>query len=328
MANLERFVTGNLAGGIDHLVVFVDDDDSRLMDFLSAHPHTTGIAATTWWGPNRPGALNSRQRIAANAVRAIATALGDVDWIFHIDGDEVVQLDPRRLSSLPSVVPAVRLQVLESVGVWDPDPSTAVLFKRRLKKADLELLVQRGVIDRPRNDHYFHGHVNGKIGLRPSLDIWLGIHRAMNAKRDSVEAYEASWLRLLHYESPSGPEFVRKWRNLLNSGTRAAVRTPRGPVEQSLRASLERGDADSDDLRRIFEESTADDVNTLLRLGLLEEMHPLSLGHIPEEYSAKGELLHLLEALTPEDKRVFEPGRDEAEVRTVLERGVVRAGYV
>ncbi|WP_107766787.1 hypothetical protein [Nocardioides terrigena] len=79
IATLERFVTGNLAGGVDHLVVFVGDGDPILMDFLSTHPNTTGIAATTWWGTNRPGALNSRQRIAANAVRAIAASLGDVD---------------------------------------------------------------------------------------------------------------------------------------------------------------------------------------------------------------------------------------------------------
>ncbi|WP_159083730.1 hypothetical protein [Nocardioides terrigena] len=167
------------------------------------------------------------------------------------------------------------------MAVWDPDPSAAVLFKRRLPKDALRLLVKRGLIDRARNDHYFHGHVNGKVGVRPSLDLWLGIHRAINADRESGEAYEAPWLRLLHYESSGGTEFVRKWRNLLNSGTRAAVRTPRGAVEQSIRAAIERGDAGLDDLRTIFERNIADDVETLLDLGLLEETRPLSSATSP-----------------------------------------------
>ncbi|WP_442939979.1 glycosyltransferase family 2 protein [Nocardioides sp. B-3] len=90
-ANLERFVERNLAGGADHVVVFVDDDDAEALDYLANHPHTTGVAALSWWGESRPAALNSRQRIAANAVRAIAADLGDVDWLFHPDGDETLQ---------------------------------------------------------------------------------------------------------------------------------------------------------------------------------------------------------------------------------------------
>lgn len=313
VANLERFVTRNLAGGVDHLVVFVDDDDAELLEFMSSHPHTTGIAAGPWWGPSRPDALNSRQRIGANAVRAVAAGLGDVEWVFHIDGDEAVQLDAQRLADLGSDARAVRLEVLEAVAEWDPSPGSAHLFKRRLAKSELHELVARGLVDLPRNDHYFNGHVNGKVGIRPAYDVWLGIHRAMDARRQALPTLDAPWLRLLHYGTPSGHDFERKWRNLLSSGTRAAVRSPRAHVADGLRATIAAGEPmSSDALRRLFEETVADDVPSLRALGLLEEIDPCASRHVPAPYAAAEELESRLRVLSTKDKRVFEPERGAA----------------
>ena len=320
VANLERFVTRNLAGGVDHLVVFVDDDDAGLLELLSSHPHTTGIAAGPWWGLGRPDALNSRQRIAANAVRATAAGLGDVEWVFHIDGDEAIQLDARRLASLGPDARAVRLEVLEAVAEWNPSPGAERLFKRRLAKDDLNELVARGLVDRPRNDHYFNGHVNGKIGVRPAYDVWLGIHRAMDDRRQALPALEAPWLRLLHYATPPGRDFERKWRNLLNSGTRATVRSARTPVADGLRATITAGERMGPDaLRRVFEETVADDVPSLRALGVLEEIDPCAVRHAPTPYAAAEELESRLLALSSQDKRAFEPERGAAAGRALVD---------
>ena len=47
LANLQRYVDGNLAGGADHLVVFLDAPDDpatpEVRDFLDAHPHVTCV---------------------------------------------------------------------------------------------------------------------------------------------------------------------------------------------------------------------------------------------------------------------------------------------
>ena len=66
LANVERFVDGNLAGGADHLVLFLDaPDDPATPDvrgFLDAHPHVTCVVTDdTWWTDKRPEQLNTRQ---------------------------------------------------------------------------------------------------------------------------------------------------------------------------------------------------------------------------------------------------------------------------
>ena len=76
LANVERFVDGNLAGGADHLVLFLDaPDDPATPDvrgFLDAHPHVTCVVTDeTWWPDKRPEQLNTRQRINANVVKAL-----------------------------------------------------------------------------------------------------------------------------------------------------------------------------------------------------------------------------------------------------------------
>ncbi len=46
LPNLRRFVTGNLAGGADHLVVFVDDPDGtdpEAVAFLAEHDGVTCV---------------------------------------------------------------------------------------------------------------------------------------------------------------------------------------------------------------------------------------------------------------------------------------------
>ncbi len=97
-------------------------------------------------------------------------------------------------------------------------------------------------------------------------------------------------MRLLHYESWSGEEFVRKWVNILDSGSKVSFRPAREPTAVALRA-LVALDLPEKKLRtylmRIFERTTEDDFETLLDLGLLEEIDPLSGKHRPEQLGAE-----------------------------------------
>src|SRR3954465_1609549 len=97
-ANVQRYVDGNLAGGADHLVVFLDAPEDpatpEVRDFLDAHPHVTCVVTGPgWWLDKRPDKLNPRQRINANLVKALLSRVDWADWVFHVDGDEIVQLD-------------------------------------------------------------------------------------------------------------------------------------------------------------------------------------------------------------------------------------------
>ena len=97
LPNVRRFVAGNLAGGVDHLFVFLDAPDREVRGFLDEHPHVTCIRTDkSWWGGERPEHLNVRQRINANLAKAVLSTLpGEDHWVFHIDADEIVAARPR-----------------------------------------------------------------------------------------------------------------------------------------------------------------------------------------------------------------------------------------
>lgn len=215
LPNIQRFVTGNLAGGVDHLFVFLDAGDPEARAWLDEHPHVTCVRTDkSWWHGERPAELNVRQRINANLVKALLSGFDWADWIFHVDADEIVQIDRSVLAAVPQETRVVRLAPLEAVSrkSWDGDPTW---FKRLLGKDDLILLQTLGVLDRPSNGAYFHGHVDGKSGVRPALDLWLTLHHGVDADRKELASFEDDRLRLLHYESFSGEDFVRKWTSIL-----------------------------------------------------------------------------------------------------------------
>ncbi|MDN4171794.1 glycosyltransferase family 2 protein [Nocardioides sp. SOB77] len=325
LPNIERFVTGNLAGGVDHMVVFLDAGDPEVRTWLDEHPHVTCVRTdSSWWNGERPAELNVRQRVNANLVKAALSLVEVASWVFHVDADEIVQVDRGVLAAVPAETRVVRLAPLEAVSRkhWDGDPT---LFKRLLDKPDLTLLQTLGVIDRPSNGAYFHGHVDGKSGVRPATDVWLTLHHGVDADKQELPAYaDADRLRVLHYESYSGEDFVRKWTSILAAGPMANFRPAREPTAVALRALIGKGLSEEQAapyLMRIFERTTEDDVDTLRDLGLLVEADPRQGTHVPATSpEAIADLRALLEALRAEPKRPFHPGEPAAAAEEVLAR--------
>ncbi|WP_340537683.1 glycosyltransferase family 2 protein [Nocardioides sp. GXZ039] len=279
--NVAFFVAANLASGVDHMFVFLDDPDDteqrEVADALDENPHVTCLRTDTagWWGGKRPAGLNVRQRTNANWARAVLEPFEWAEWLFHIDGDEVARLDRRALAAVPASQDAVWLPPFEAVSVWDAGRPT--LFKRLLRDGELNLLRVLGTIEEPTNQHYFHGHVMGKSGVRPGSGLGLTLHDAVSQDGRKQERHEDPRLGVLHYDAPSGEEFVRKWTALAHAGP-ARYRASRAPSAQALR-SLVTDDLPDDVreryLRRIYEQTTADDVETLADLGFLLEIDPL-----------------------------------------------------
>lgn len=317
LPNVQRFVAGNLAGGADHLVVMLDApraaDQQEVRAFLDGHPAVTCVATDKeWWAGDKPGQLNVRQRINANLVKAVLADRGWAEWLFHIDADEIIQVDRDVLAAVPADRAAVRLAPLEAVSRkhWDADPTW---FKTLLDDDDLVLLHTLGVIGKPGNGDYFHGHVEGKSGVRPTADASLTLHKVTGADDKPVDAFSHDSLRVLHYESFSGEDFVRKWTALVGSGAVPKFRPGRGGTAVALGALLGKGLSEEQAapyLMRIFERTTEDDFETLLDLGLLVEADPRRGTHTPAELATgdRDGLVAALEALRPEPKRRFHPG--------------------
>jgi hypothetical protein len=326
LANVQRYVDGNLAGGADHLVVFLDapadPGTPPVREFLDAHPHVTCVLTDdSWWTDKRPEQLNTRQRVNANVVKALLSTVDWADWVFHVDADEVVQLPRTVLDGVPADRAAVSLAPLEAVSRrhWDGDPTW---FKRLLEADDLTLLKTLGVIDRPSNGALFHGHVEGKSGVRPTTDLWLALHRVVDEEKEEVPAFTHADLRVLHYESYSGEDFVRKWTSILAAGPKPAFRPAREPTAVALQTLIAKGlSAEQAEpyLMRIFELTTEDDFDTLRDLDLLEHVDPRAGGHVPAPVP-DASMASLLESVRDQPKRPFHHGTSPDKVEKILSR--------
>jgi hypothetical protein len=255
----------------------------------------------------------------------VLAVVGCAEWLVHIDGDECLDLDRERLATLPADVRCVRLDTLESVSQrqWDGEVTR---FKRRLDFADLALLTALGVIPSPANGAYFRGHAHGKPGVRPALDLSLTVHRARTREGKAVQHVGADFLQLLHYESYSGEEFVRKWQAHLSSGKGAGFKASRNVVKSAV-AALQRNEhltpeARQDYLWRIYDRHVADPVDLLEDLGLLVTPRPELHDRQPTALAADDAALldALLPLLVAADKDPF-TGRGAADgVVRLLER--------
>ena len=317
LANVQAYVERNLAGGADHLLVFLDGPDAEVQTFLDAHPHATGVLTdASYWTPDRPESLNARQVTNANLALAALAGFEWADWLFHIDADESLQIDPERMArEVPPERNVVRIAPLEAVSQmrWDGEVSH---FKPMLPKEKIAELVEAGVIEAPDDDEppnatWFRGHVQGKIGVRPDLDTRMQLHRAVWQGDETVQpAFGRPWLSHRHYESHDGEEFVRKWLAHLSAG-QVRFRKRRGRLQEEIRAVVEDGSLDEAGQRAaltaIYRREIEDDLPRLLELGLLVEPEPGT--HRPRDFPSGGreQLDRMLGLLRTADKRAFNP---------------------
>jgi hypothetical protein len=287
--NVARFVRRNLAGGVDHLIVFLDGEQPEVEAVLLASSFVTCVTTHhDWWHGERQVELNDRQRTHATLAVQMLSGFERVEWMFHIDGDEVIHVDRLALSRVPAEARAVRLTPLEAVAGSDgaADPT---MFKPLLDDEQLGRLAARGLISRPHNKEFFRGHIRGKIGVRPAPDIRVSIHGAADADEVIMPAVADPAFQVLHYESPDVQQFARKWRALLASGDSVKQGRRRRDLAREVGAALASAGTGSDptpELRELFARSVADDVDTLRDLGVLVELDPDSWSHVPEPIPA------------------------------------------
>ncbi|MGN0062884.1 MAG: glycosyltransferase family 2 protein [Nocardioides sp.] len=288
--NVRFFVEANLSSGVDHMFVFLDapalPDQREVFRFLREHPDVSVIrTGHDWWGGRRPARLNVRQRINANWVRALLEPFEWAEWLFHVDGDEVVQVDAEQLAAAPAEAHTVWLQPWEAVSRLEPE-GRPTQFKRLLDEEELNLLQVLGTLEHPSNQQYFHGHVMGKVGVRPASGVALALHTSIAPGRHHVSRHKGENLAVLHYDAVSGREFVRKWEALGTAGP-LRFRPSRMPSARAL-THLINSELDpavrAEYLERIYELTVADDVQTLSDLGLLVDVDPLAGTHRPRPF--------------------------------------------
>lgn len=332
VANVRTYVERNIAAGADHLFVFLDAPDPEVEEWLAAHPHVTHVVCdASYWVPERPDRLNARQVTNANLVSAALACLDLPAWLFHLDADESLQIDRDRLEAeVPAEVQVVKLAPLEAISRLEGGGADLPHFKRRLGKKRMDELVAAGVVPpygegEPVNSRYFRGHLMGKIGVRPGLDHWMQLHRAVfcGPEEDELPDFKADWLQHRHYESVDGREFIRKWTAHLAAGE-IRLRPRRRQLSAEVAAVVD--DATLDEagreaaLTRIYAEQVADDYEGLLAAGVLET--PVDHDYRPRPFppGVRERLDAVLTVLLGADKRYANPRITDLWPRALFER--------
>ncbi len=117
---------------------------------------------------------------------------------------------------------------------WDGDPTW---FKRLLEPDDLTLLQdpRRRSTGRP-TAPTSTGTSRGSPASGPTTDLWLTLHHVVDADKNEVEPFtDPAALRVLHYESFSGEDFVRKWTSILAAGPKPNFRPAASPPPSRCR---------------------------------------------------------------------------------------------
>ena len=318
---VERFLRRNLEGGVDHLLVFLDGQNPAVRLLLEEHPHVTVVrTGPKYWNGTRPPRVSDRLRINMNLANAVLATVPSVGWMISIDSDEAVSIDRDALRG--SDERAVMLSVLEAVSrrAWPDDEPT--LFKSRPTDGELAALATLGVISEPDLASYFRGHQEGKPALRPDLRVRLKVHAVLDEAGRHL-ARSADDLHVLHYESHSLDDFVRRWVDYAPGA--AHLRTHRDERKRIGIAlhTLYHHDALTDSERstligRLFDRQVADDVETLDTLGLVGP--PPTRGYAPRALAPADvdQVQRLLDALLPADKSVFNDGGSSEQVAAEL----------
>lgn len=310
VSNLDTFVQENLAAGVDHVVMVLDEPDPKLRGRVTAHfsdhPNVTTFEADEgWWGAHRPQDLNRRQRRNANAVQWWLAGTGTVQWLVHIDADEVVDLDSEALARVPIDAVALHLTPLEAVNTFAG--GREYRFKRLPTDAELDQLVSAGVISSAQVTRYFRGHTQGKAAVRPGQGASLAVHVARGVDNGEVSAHADPLLRVLHHHNTSGPDLLAKVDRMARAGSFKYNRQQQ-KVQRAFEEVLALPETDREPLlRALYEEHVADPVALLDELGLLQIVHPGDRDHLPMAFTAAQR--HVLNrrsaVLRRADKRIF-----------------------
>jgi hypothetical protein len=328
--NVRRFVGRNLSSGIDHMIVFLDQDQPELVEVLGSDPHVTVVptAGDDYWLGHRPPKVDDRRKVNANLLNAALTVIPAVRWLVHLDADEAPLFDRARL--LACDARTVRFLTLEAVARQDRPEGDVREFKRVPTETELLALDRMGVIADPTPASYYRGHWAGKSATRPDLGVRISAHvpRDPGGNRlPSTEILPDSFL--LHYESYCLEDFADRWSDFdLEKYQRSNHRVTRKRLGLAAYGIINHpslsDDAKDRYLRRLFERKVADDVAALRRLGMIVEVPEVDVPPRPLPAAEVEALEDLLTALRPADKRAFLKDADEDAPVAELDRAAAR----
>lgn len=263
-ANIDFFINENIRSGIDHMFIFYEGD---LLVDPSEYKQATFISSLQY---NRSiNNLNTRQEMNIRRVVEFLHKDYEDHWIVNLDGDEVVNFDKKILANLDKKIQVITLYPIEPIVDGKTSIHDQSLCKTTLSKGKLETAKLFDLIDKESNREWLRGHILGKYMARIRLDRKYKIHRVLGGPAE--EALTNRDFNIIHYESASFDEFIRKFKN--HTGNKASFNNVRAKIVTFFKEYAD--DPEFLNLAtviydRLFVEK---DINLKVKLGLLFELN-------------------------------------------------------
>ena len=280
-----RYVTYHINTGIDHLFLFFDDPADPAIDTLVEYKKVTCFRCDDeYWSKSGvtvlPSDLNQKQIINANVGLRLAREMG-IDWITHIDSDELLYAKEGIATALSRIAPNVEVisfQVLEAVPEqleYEFMFAEVRLFKRthrRLNRIFFALAKALGCKSVFYNGEYFRGH-HCKTALRTGASVKsMGIHEPVKDDERPFETIKVRHIKLLHYDACAFTTWRKKWSIRLDGTISVNVRGNRKQQWEEIDQAFRQGEGKLTDLYKRMHFVSRRQQHVLRCLGLLENI--------------------------------------------------------
>ena len=278
-----RYVNYHLNTGIDHLFLFFDDPTDPAINALARYTQVTCVRCDEqYWSTSGftvlPSDLNQKQIINANVGLRLAREMG-IDWITHIDSDELLYAEEGIATALSRIAPnveAISFQVLEAVPEqleYECMFAEVRLFKRthrRLNRIFFALAKALGCKSVFYNGEYFRGH-DCKTALRTGANVkGMGIHEPVKDEERPFEIIKVRHIKLLHYDACAFTTWRKKWAIRLDGTISVNVRGNRKQQWEEIDQAFQQGEGKVIDLYKKMHCVSRRQQHVLRCLGLLE----------------------------------------------------------
>lgn len=217
-----QFVNYHLNLGFANIFLFFDNPCDEALKLLEDYSRVTCIVCDSdYWRkflPQPPLHLDEKQVINANVGLGLAKETG-MDWILHIDSDELVYAEEEispLLSALSRDIHVALLKPFEAVpeklGYSHPFKEVS-LFKTNPAQENIDRAMTQGCHKAFFNGEYFRGYSIGKSAVRTASDRIrsMGVHLPVSHDNQPLAIETLTQAKLLHYDSIGLNIWKEKW---------------------------------------------------------------------------------------------------------------------
>lgn len=226
--NIEIWLDHHRSMGISRFYIRLEDTP-ELVDFLKNQPDVVLTEGTSDGSDEYHRSFTRQNNHVDNSLK-----ISDMDWLIHIDSDELLRGDLNEISNLPTTVRTIYMKNKEAVYAKIPNDGDICFQAKRFRNC---LEENSGCVS----------YVNGKGGGRVDNDVSCnGVHRFKSTFGEEQER-EMSSLSVEHYESCDFGQYKSKFKHLAQNTQTDA---PFPYYKESIEAARSN---DDEKLRAVFE---------------------------------------------------------------------------